>query len=44
VVARGPERGTGTTAPSDSDAPHNRPARPLSAAPDLDATSMSAGE
>ena len=39
LVAKGPDRGAG---PADADIPHQRPARPLSAAPDIDP--LGAGE
>ena len=44
LVARGPDRGIGTATPGDSDQPQQRPARPLSAAPDIDPSPMSAGD
>lgn len=44
LVAIGPERGTGTATPADSDRPGHRPARPLSAAPAIDPTPMGAAE
>jgi cytochrome d ubiquinol oxidase subunit I len=36
LVAKGPDRGQGTITPADSIQPQMRPARPLSAAPDID--------
>lgn len=44
LVAQGPDRGMGTAAPADTDVPHMRPARPLSAAPDIDPSPIGAGE
>ncbi|MGD0108128.1 MAG: cytochrome ubiquinol oxidase subunit I [Rhodopila sp.] len=44
LVATGPERGVGTGTPADSDRPGQRPARPLSAVPKLDASPSAAGE
>ncbi len=44
LVAVGPDRGTGASAPADSDIPQQRPARPLSAAPDLGPTPAGAAE
>jgi cytochrome d ubiquinol oxidase subunit I len=39
LVAIGPDRGSGTATPADSDSPHQRPARPLSATPNIDPVS-----
>ena len=39
LIAIGPDRGAGTATPADSDIHHQRPARPLSAAPDIDPVS-----
>jgi cytochrome d ubiquinol oxidase subunit I len=44
LVATGPGRGVGTGTPADSDRPGQRPARPLSAVPKLDASPSAAGE
>jgi cytochrome bd ubiquinol oxidase subunit I len=44
LVASGPDRGGGTATPGDTKQQQQRPARPLSGAPDIDPSSVSAGE
>jgi cytochrome bd ubiquinol oxidase subunit I len=44
LIAFGPDRAGGTSEPADADVPRMRPARPLSAAPDIDPSPVGAGE
>ena len=44
LLAKGPDRGSGTATPADTDRPLQRPARPLSAAPDIDPSPIGPGE
>ena len=44
LIAQGPDRSIGASTPADTDVPHMRPARPLSAAPNIDPAPVGAGE